>query len=588
VRALTEIARERDVGRLLARLEAGGGGVAEVRAVWRSLAAGVWSSGAAEAGRVARVAAAARGLSADPGVAGAIAGDVRGVGAGLAVAAMRAGEKERTVAFEGVWRAAGSFGAAEADARAAGPRLLYNWRLMAARAAVEAVEVGAAKEAQGAAVAAALAPLEEAARLAGVSDRPEVSGVLKGLTRSADPNGKSFTPSDAGPAAGDPAVKSRMGWDEGSEAAGGVVVYRGKRQVLTFATVVVDGQEVLVQTREVTAGLVAEVLADIGGDAPWSGDPAGTMTLLPMPSGRDEPRQGPRVWTSENGRDIVAVRVEASRARPTWYGWFPWNTTMDGKPAAFPWLPEGVRLTPPTLDCPMQQVTPEAAVLVARRLGCRLPTVGEWAAARALSPPGETPNLRDASWLALRNVYVPALDAWNRTPANGAKQITAQLPSGGVFLPRGRSVDPMRDDAAGAENDGDPLLRSAKGEAGEAGVRDLIGNVAEYVLADAAGRARVEQVPAACGANDAFGLFASGKEHGYGMLRVVGGSALSPPDPVGYRPEDPQEIPATAPTGYSDVGFRLAITKGDGTVGRTPRERGLSVLEKRARVLGVE
>ena len=161
------------------------------------------------------------------------------------------------------------------------------------------------------------------------------------------------------------------------------------------------------------------------------------------------------------------------------------------------------------------------------------------------------------------------------------------MPSGGVYLPKDKAAgfDPMKDDAVVAVSDGEPMFRPAKGRPDDAAVYDLMGNVAEFVLADAEAEARVEALPLACKVDDAFALFAAGKEFSYRSLRVIGGSAISPPPPAGYDPAVPQEIWATSPTGYSDVGFRLAISKGDGTTGKNPRERALHAMERKFRFL---
>jgi hypothetical protein len=110
---------------------------------------------------------------------------------------------------------------------------------------------------------------------------------------------------------------------------------------------------------------------------------------------------------------------------------------------------------------------------------------------------------------------------------------------------------------------------------------DLVGNVAEFVTTDPAS---MDKLPKDCSVSDAFSLFGS---NNYAPLRVVGGSALTPPaGSFAYDATKPQPVDSSARSGFSDVGFRLAITKESGPSG-SPFERAQKAFEKRLKLIAV-
>lgn len=591
------VAKEDKLGPLLDRLE-GPAPIAVRLAAWARLASASWAG--ADAETLDRAGAAAAGIAAAAeGAAPQRRAEVAGAMRASAVAAWsRAAaaalalpdEAARAAAFERARGLAPRFGAGLEDARKVSPRAGYAWLVLEARAAVAGLATADPAE-EGRLIAGRADAIEAYAKDAGLAGEKDVADLIAALRNAADPNGKSFDESQAGPLTPELPLTAQMGWklqraDDGS----GVVEYAAGAQRLVFVTLKLGGaeeQEVLISTREVSAGLAAEVLkkSSIAADSAWSLVPDGTVTLLPMPSDGKDLRRGPRVWTSDDGRTIVGIATPPDRERPTWYGWFTWKESLRTPPASFAWLPAGAKLDPPTLDHPMQQVTPEAAVLVARRLGCRLPTAAEWKAASALAAT-EPPNLRDADWRAPRNVYVQAVEGWDRTHPNSPLN-KPQMPSGGVFLPPDKKAgfDETRDDAALEGSDGSALFRPAAPAAGENKVHDLIGNVAEYVLATPEAARRFEALPKNCKPDDAFGYFATGAgtAQSYGAVRVVGGSAISPPPPDGPDPAAELEVQESGPKAYSDVGFRLAIPKGEGAVGKTPKDKALNMIRLKFR-----
>ena len=236
--------------------------------------------------------------------------------------------------------------------------------------------------------------------------------------------------------------------------------------------------------------------------------------------------RGPRAWRIRRGR------VDKNLL---WLAELPGVKTY----------PAGLSVPRPTTLCPMQYVSPEAALYVARVLGCRLPSSTEWQA--AYQPGGET-NLRDTtSWLKQRD-YILNLQRRNKP----------SWPDTDVFLPkdataaRGGTAQPV----AGASDT--RLWFSPVGSGGA--FQHLAGNVAELVY-DAPPRF-----------NEAFkepGSLSSARlrcflDEGAAHLKVIGGSALSPPElwngaDKSFAGAWPADL-ARARRGYSDVGFRLAFT----------------------------
>jgi formylglycine-generating enzyme required for sulfatase activity len=213
-----------------------------------------------------------------------------------------------------------------------------------------------------------------------------------------------------------------------------------------------------------------------------------------------------------------------------------------------PTVPQPYRKAPPAprTTHPVQYVSPEAALLVARQLGCRLPTSEEW---RAAFRPGGG-NLRDAAWQDHQR-YIAEVRA--RKP-----RARVQWPDSGAFLPPGAKVA-RRADAQPATVENDGVLWFAPVGAGS-GLQHMTGNVAEYVLdaAEAFENRFPDPSAATPGALRAF------VDEVKDQLKVVGGSALSPPE-LWDGKDRPFHTPlptslSGARYGYSDVGFRLAFS----------------------------
>lgn len=168
---------------------------------------------------------------------------------------------------------------------------------------------------------------------------------------------------------------------------------------------------------------------------------------------------------------------------------------------------------------PMQFVPADAARAFAASLGCRLPTPEEWklAYAREGQQARSRANLRDALWS----------DQWAHV--NGHRDVP--WPDAGIFWPV--TMPPSKrnegQQARAAVNGEDGFLWFAPVDVTLGGTvfRHLVGNVAEFTHDPVANK-----------------------------TYVIGGSALSPPE----VPPDQEFEVANLKQGYSDVGFRLAMT----------------------------
>ncbi|MGI9014687.1 MAG: hypothetical protein ACR2GY_10610 [Phycisphaerales bacterium] len=239
-------------------------------------------------------------------------------------------------------------------------------------------------------------------------------------------------------------------------------------------------------------------------------------------------------------------------------------------------------LTAPDDRTPMTYVTPAAALLAAGVVGCRLPTIDEWNAARLSAEPNQENNLRDTAWNTL---FQHVLTERNRLQQQGDALIVEDYiwPDTDVFLPAAIAGDSNQRDAVTAANatpavntsDGNVWFKPVDPGAADAqGFRNIIGNVAEFVLADARGIDAVDR--------GTITLRSLGDLLGNDLasLQIIGGSALSP----GSVPLDQPQTLRTLGRRYAergafaDVGFRLAFTL-DGDYAPPLRTRYARVLE---------
>jgi len=341
--------------------------------------------------------------------------------------------------------------------------------------------------------------------------------------------------------------------DEGVEYAW--VSPAGRSHALRFIKVVVDGAPVMVSRSEMSVGLFGDLIRPVAEELPV------------LMAGGAKPAvawEGPRSWQlagpgGASAPDWAALGPATPGGLPG-RGWLSVDSTFGSDEI----YASATEPAPPTHVSPMQGVTPEAAALAAARMGCRLPTVAEWAAALATERAASATtrwNLRDAAWKR----------QWEHTAAMAARREQAGLtavrirwPAGGRFAPAGTPHSPDRSDAAASsEDDGSVFFEPVDAPRGER-FAHLVGNVAEYVLTTASASDEMLRPGSLCEA---------------GVVRVVGGSALSPP---GLVPEDPQPIDHRAMLragGYSDVGFRLAYAGAPLAERRSLAERVVAALQ---------
>lgn len=223
---------------------------------------------------------------------------------------------------------------------------------------------------------------------------------------------------------------------------------------------------------------------------------------------------------------------------------------------------------PPGSQHPAHQITVAAAMYVADRLGCRLPTFAEWTSAldSVENDPKDDANLRGEEWverLLGQTTMLGAADErhWWQRDADDASQLRRQNlpvqeidsvdnPFSGTFMPA---------TASQSFYDGDEWqwFRPAYGGSAEGAVefRDLIGNVAEYVVDDPGEfLSIIQQAPLPADIERQLR-----SEYDSLTAHVVGGSAISDARLSVTEPWPSRGVrPLMRP--YADVGFRLALT----------------------------
>lgn len=477
---------------------------------------------------------------------------------------------------------AGLFGVTPGDEKDLSSPAKYNavvWEL--ARQAQEFARAQAEKGIGPASPAAALAAQTQVAKDMLATFRTRASGLGMAETQAAtklvaaiagvaDRDAKpAFDPLKSGPAA----LRNSAGqplWR--GEKVGSAVVYSldlppgrlapGQSAVkLVFMPVKISGPggpiATYVSTHEVSVGALIGAFESQRGNQSWD---QLQRTLRHWNYDKDDPRPGPATW-SWDLRRVKVILSDRSKESVAWKdqtGWLKGHPNMQGKSYYAPELGE---ISPPNYDSPMDWVSPDAALLAARQMGVRLPTVKEWAAAvesaggakKAAS--GE--NRRDKTWL-MQFKYIDELDVldgkeWPHAGIFWPKNLQPQWPqSDGKMLYVNAS-----DDSSLPMNDGylwfAPALRDSEGWS------NLVGNVSEIVVdGDADEMANVE--PTAQAVRPLVEKLVE-------KWRVVGASALSGIQLRGnaeYDALEPYEYKSLreARMGYSDVGFRLAFSEG--------------------------
>lgn len=270
------------------------------------------------------------------------------------------------------------------------------------------------------------------------------------------------------------------------------------------------------------------------------------VKLLSRLDADPDPRRGPSAWgfirREARAPGKPPIELRAPDTRRVGQGWL---NVVAGMDRGEPYYPEGLQVAPPSPESPMNYLPATAAIYAARLAGCRLPTPAEWAAAAAMNQ-GGTANVRDKPWKD-QHAFIAA--------QRQAGKVNAPWPDEDIFVPdeRKAQIQPRRRQAALPVTDQPadgalwfmPVTATGHGEP----FKHLRGNVAELLYEnsgqlDGLTPAAVTTTPSS----------------GWEGLKVAGGSALSPsevdPD-TAYRG-------GSANAWYSDVGFRLAFSAGEG------------------------
>ncbi|MBL8962798.1 MAG: hypothetical protein KF787_10640 [Phycisphaeraceae bacterium] len=233
------------------------------------------------------------------------------------------------------------------------------------------------------------------------------------------------------------------------------------------------------------------------------------------------PTSGLKAWSIDRGTVVLAAEIIEH----------PTITLRNNRPLTLQNIQRWSGLAnldsiAPAWTWPLQYISPRAAVVIAGKIGCRLPSVDEWRAASRRAA-GQEPNLRDASWFGV-------LDAARNYDFKG----NPVYPDHGSIRRQGLNAD-GRD----ARDDGYPFFSPV--DTGPDGTwKNLIGNVAEWVFAD--------PITGSDPIADSFDKVDRGWR-----FAVVGGSAVGPASIAGVEAEP---ILDHRNGSFFDVGFRVAFT----------------------------
>jgi len=411
------------------------------------------------------------------------------------------------------------------------PRLRYNLQLVALK---QRVVSGAlpddqvvARSAEFVRMVTALGkPLEDAPAVKGLT------GELNALATSGPAATPTIDVTKLGPG-------SLPGWK--GESKGNVLEFTresgASRLTLRFLRVdPKDAPAYYIGQTEVSVGTVIDLLNAAGaiGD---SGGWAEFRKFWIDESTDEDPRFGPRVW-QWSSKDRSVARIKPS---DRWQ-----KEVIRVQKGAPPDSPPELGVRPPTLAYPMNYLPPAAAVYIASLAGARLPTPEEWQNATHLVAAESTvANLRDSTWKVQQD-YIKGLLA---------KQPNAFVswPDAGIFRPATPDSIP-REERATSRTSRDGFLwftPAAPDDVSSLTVPvNLVGNVAEFVM---------EAVPLEGAGSPTAAMVTSYVTAHKSSIKVIGGSALSPPEcavDVPLMLTDPEE----STPGYADVGFRLAFS----------------------------
>ncbi len=398
-----------------------------------------------------------------------------------------------------------------------------------------------------------------------VASDPSVQDIIKRISKPLDP----VAQQEASAAGAGPQL---AGW-EMTKVRDGVTVFRHTNPTTNAVTAVefvrvdADGKQVYLSATEVPIGLFAEVV-NANGQLKLMDNAGRESNKQHWLTTEQKPGVGPRGWKIEGGELKKSDKWLYEAISKMLTG----TNAVDKYPFYDPKLPPpGL----PSLNSPLQNVSPYTAIYFAHLLGCRLPTSKEWIAARDRFEGPATAkdgwNLRGTgpasvnTWLAQQN-YAKSMHAQHDLPFPDVNIFAGDTAFTGIDSENATAWSNAElaklpfaanrlSSTSGTYNGSVLWFRDVDPNAiGKGVIHELIGNVAEYVFdypnATAVIRnnsIKTDDVDALLAANPAG-------------LSIIGGSSLSPPQlpldkPIKVLLNDPQ-----TDSGFSDVGIRLAYT----------------------------
>jgi hypothetical protein len=322
-------------------------------------------------------------------------------------------------------------------------------------------------------------------------------------------------------------------------------------------------------TTELSVSGFLDILEAVG-ERPTQKQKSPIGDLFPAKFEGGDPRVGPRTWRyMDTGEQVIGFMQQATADgkddKIASHYWISFQK-VPGIDNINPFYPPGISVGFATPNMPLAYIRPDAAVYIAAKAGCRLPTSGEMAAALQAAEPGDS-NRRDATWKKQYD-YISAKNAEGIVqPGNHA----SVLPNANIFI---EANEKLPDDGAVATSKDDHLLWFAEVGIGSATtigpveLHHIYGNVAELV----------------CDAPEIFDQIttpssASKLRDRESSFFVMGASALSPER---YKPTDKLPVNWTSlKEGRTDLGMRLAFTAAGGAGGSgSPMDRLMSQLNE--------
>lgn len=518
---------------------------AKVIAAWSRLNDANWPATASDLDQAKSLSLSVKAVAAQAGARGAVLGErvdrhLKDMWKGFA--GTRAGADPESVTRAYATREA--FGIGETDVAGLSSAMRFNFALIEARASLDSfnTRVTSAGPAELAELAGIIEGVSEGFKNLGVEAR------LGDLVATLDQRVQRFRAGKAGVSWNDigpgRAVVGNWTVGDNDDNDGMYVVYQwsgpsGTPWSIRFNRVnVPNSREVTyLATGEVPLGFFADLVAASGRAEDFSRLLRSSSEIAMLDA------RGPLGWATSGESNRFKMTAAVPGGPLSANGWMPSVQAIPGIASLYP---AGVNPEPPNARTPVQYISPMTATVAAGLVGCRLPLRAEMEAAMGLD--GGSPNLRDTSWSAVFATFKSANDG----PGAGK----AGWPNGQILTIAGtQEANPGGADGAPAVANDDGVVWFRGVDLGGATFRDLVGNVAEYVIADAADVAVITDEYVRSSRN----LRTLGSK-----LGVMGGSAMSPSE---MRPSDFVGLTSLNASGlkagFSDVGFRLAFSSSE-------------------------